>query len=146
MYENFNYLDDRVDKQLKHYKKKTTWLKISYSLLFFIQVFAAAALPLVTLLSDEIAKNVIISLVGVTILICQLLFSTINFKEQIQESKDIIYYMETEKYLYLNHSGKYAQKNTEEITDLFVGEIERTFNNFTKKNIRPKRKRDIEFS
>ncbi|HCM89253.1 MULTISPECIES: DUF4231 domain-containing protein [Vagococcus] len=146
MYENFNYLDDRVDKQLQHYKKKENWLKFFYTIIFFIQVAAAASLPLITLLSDTLFKNIIISLCGVIILISQLLFSTINFKEQIQDCKEIIFLMETEKYLYLNHSGKYAQKTSDEKIDLFVGEIEKSFNGFSKKTLKPKRKREIEFN
>lgn len=142
MYDDFNYLEDRVDKQINNQKRKIFFLNFFYYFIFMVQMFAAASLPLVTLLPDTTLKNIIISSVGVTILICQLLFSGVNFKDKLYFSKETLHSLETEKFLFLNKSGKYSQKSSDENTDMFVGEIEKCFYNFQRKNTKPKRRKE----
>ncbi|MFC6348562.1 DUF4231 domain-containing protein [Vagococcus carniphilus] len=146
MYSDFNYLEDRVDKRIKQHKRKGFFLSFFYYFFFLVQILSAAALPLITLLPDTIIKNIVISSIGVVILMCQLLFNGVNFKEKIQDSKETLHVLETEKYLYLNKSGKYAQKSSDETMDIFVGEIEKCFSGLQKKSMKPKRRRDVEFS
>lgn len=145
MYSDFNYLEDRVDKRIRHYKRSRFLLSFFYYLLFLVQILSAAALPLITLLPDTVIKNIIISSIGVVILICQLLFNGVNFKERIQDSKETLHILETEKYLYLNKSGKYAQKSSDETMDIFVGEIEKCFSGLQKKSTKSKKRREVEF-
>lgn len=145
MYEDFNYLSERVDKKIRRYKSKIFFLNFFYYLLFVLQIAAAASLPLIVSLPESDMKNLIISSCGIGILICQLFFNITNFKGKVQDNKDILHLIETEKYLYLNQSGKYAKMEENDSMNLFVGEIERNFNFFINKRIRPKRKKDIEF-
>ena len=146
MNEEFNYLGERVNKKIRRYKTKIFFLNFFYYLLFIIQIAAAASLPLIATLTESDLKNMIISSCGIGILICQLIFNAANFKEKIKTNREILTSVETEKFLYLNQSGKYAKVDDEDSIDLFVGEIEKTFNgNLGKKN-RPKRKKDIEFA
>ncbi|MEG0732642.1 MAG: DUF4231 domain-containing protein [Vagococcus sp.] len=146
MYDNFNYLEDRVDKQINHQKRRIFFLNFFYYLLFMIQMIAAASLPLVTLLPDTTLKNIIISSVGVTILICQLLFNGVNFKDKAYYAKETLQILETEKFLYLNKSGKYSQNSSDDNVDLFVSEIEKCFNSLQRKSFKPKKRREIEYS
>lgn len=146
MYEDFNYLSERVDKKIRRYKTKSFFLNFFFYLLFIIQIAAAAALPLIATMSESDLKNLIISSSGIGILICQLIFNITNFKIKIQENKELMYLIETEKFLYLNQSGKYAKMEEEDSINLFVGEIERNFNGFQNRKIRPKRKRELELT
>lgn len=145
MYEDFNYLTDRVDKKIRRYKTKIFFLNFFYYFLFLVQIVAAASLPLLTTMPESDTKNIIISSCGIGILIGQLIFNVTSFKEKIQANKDILHVIETEKFLYLNQSGKYAKMEEEDSVNLFVGEIEKNFTGFQHRKKQPKRKRNIEF-
>lgn len=140
MYEDFNYLGERVDKKIRRFKVNIFFLNFFYYFLFLLQIAAAASLPLLATMPESEMKNIIVSSCGIGMLICMLIFNSTNFKSKVQMNKDILHYIETEKYLYLNNSGKYTTLQKENAINLFASEIETTFNTFQYSKKRSKKK------
>lgn len=117
------YLDNRVDDQIKWYSHKSRSYKNAFYRLRTTEIILAAAVPVMTGLRS--AENPwirdVIGILGGIVLIIAAITSLFKFQENSVEYRTTCEFLKHEKYLYLSRSEPYDIQNP---FQLFVQRIE----------------------
>ena len=125
-----NYINERIDSQIRWYSVKSAKNKRDYFVLITSQIVLAAILPVITNLefkSEIISKNLLISLIGVAIVIITGVLSISKSQEKWVNYRKTSERLKQEKYKFLSSSLDYQEDNFQEfvrmIEDILTGEV-----------------------
>ncbi|MEH6345019.1 MAG: DUF4231 domain-containing protein [Bermanella sp.] len=106
------YLEDRLESQLKWYSDKSSFNKTWFSRLRLLEIIAAALIPFLSGMADKINYSAwIIGGLGVLIAVSAAISSLLKFQENWIEYRTISEQLKHEKYIYLTDTKPYDSDN-----------------------------------
>ncbi len=106
------YIEDRLEGQLKWYSDKSDFHKAWYSRLRLLEIIAAALIPFLSGMADKINHSAwIIGSLGVLIAVAAAVSSLFKFHENWIEYRTISEQLKHEKYIYLTDTKPYDSDN-----------------------------------
>lgn len=115
------YLSDRLENQIDWYGDKSNYCQKWHKRIKATEMTLAALVPVVLLFDFPCAK-IITSCFGAAIVILSGISSLNKYQENWIEYRSIAETLKHEKFLYLTHSGVYAEHDTP--FNLLVGRVE----------------------
>ncbi len=118
------YLDERVDDQIKWYSNKSQKAQKTYKCIQTIEIILAAIIPLLSgYTTVHISIPIIIGAFGIVITILESLAKLNKYHENWIQYRSTCELLKYQKYLFLTHSAPYNNEN-ETVENLFVRNIE----------------------
>lgn len=117
------YLKDRVDDQIEWYDGKSIQMQKKHKIFKGVTIFSAAIIPIISLTKIEyFDTDIIVSILAAIIAISEGMISLSNYGDNWTRYRSICETLKSEKYMYLNQSGVYSEK--EENFSFFVERVE----------------------
>jgi len=117
------YLKDRLDEQMNWYDKKSMWHQKRFKRLRFIEVIAAAIIPLVAgnITSQTLELKVLVGILGVIITIIAGAVALNKYQEHWIEYRTTAESLKHQKFLFLTKTAPY---HTDEAFNFLVETVE----------------------
>ncbi|MGE7365383.1 DUF4231 domain-containing protein [Desemzia incerta] len=128
-----DYLQERVDDQINWYDKKSGKMQKKYKFLKRITIISSGLIPIISLSNLQfryISTELIVSSLGTLIAITESFSALSKYNENWTRYRNICETLKSEKYMYLNQSGVYSEKN-----DVFAYFVERIETIISQENI-----------
>lgn len=117
------YIKERVDDQIQWYDEKSISMQKKYKIFKSVTILSSAIIPIISLTNtNSINTNLIVSLLAAIIAISEGVISLSNYGDNWTRYRSICETLKSEKYMFLNHSGVYSEK--EENFSFFVERVE----------------------
>ena len=120
------YIQDRLEDQLKWYDKKSSFNQRMFKRLVVIEILFSITIPFLTSFSSDEKPEIkiIIGTMGITIALIAGLLSLYKFQENWINYRTTAETLKKEKYQYLTKSGVYNNKKETEVFNLLVLRVE----------------------
>lgn len=120
--EKVNYLEERLENQIKWYDKKSIEAQRKYKIFKSIEIIAASSIPVLSVFSRNTTNITwIIAVVGSFITIIESWLAITKYHENWIEYRSLCETLKHEKYMYLTSTGDY---NSKEPYKLLVERVE----------------------
>lgn len=115
------YLEKRVENQIKWYDKKSLFNQRQYKLFSKLQIILSASIPILVYLNDMGSMDIFISVVGASITIATSVMSICKYFENWINYRTATENLKNEKYSFLTKTGVYFK---EDRFNVFVQNVE----------------------
>jgi hypothetical protein len=121
--EEFDYLKNRLEDQIKWYDKKSIFNQSLFKILKIVEIVISASIPLIIIFKDlcPFIINSVIALIGVSIVIIASISSLYKFQENWVEYRTTCEILKHHKYLFLTKTEPY---NNDDSLNLLVNNVE----------------------
>lgn len=110
--EDTQYIEQRLDDQIRWYSNKSQWNQKCYKGLRLIEILAACSIPfLVGYVSTSLSLKYVVGILGVLIAVISGVLALYKFQENWIEYRTTCESLKHEKFLYLTKSDPYNSNN-----------------------------------
>ncbi|MGN1481050.1 DUF4231 domain-containing protein [Porcipelethomonas sp.] len=117
------YIEERLDPQIKWYDEKSISCQKSYKLIQIVEIILAATIPLLSGYCNIFLISIIVGILGIIITILESLAKLFKYHENWIQYRTTCELLKYQKYIFLTGASPY-NKADETVENIFVKNIE----------------------